>query len=80
MMKHARNSGVLQRFEPFRLRFDGFGGVNWRLLHSLDLDRVIREGDVDMIQAHMENIAFARFSREDLEVTSDECIIKACRL
>lgn len=26
-------------------------GVNWRLLHSLDLDRVIREGDVDMIQA-----------------------------
>lgn len=28
-------------------------------------------------EAHMENITFARFSREDLEVTSDECIIKA---
>lgn len=28
-------------------------------------------------EAHMENIAFARFSREDLEVTSDDCIIKA---
>lgn len=54
--------------------------VNWRLLHSLDLDRVIREGDVDMIQAHMENITFARFSREDLEVTSDECIIKVVQL
>eukprot|EP00434_Breviolum_minutum_P040696 symbB.v1.2.036176.t1/scaffold5046.1/size31495/3 len=54
--------------------------VNWRLLHSLDLDRVIREGDVDMIQAHMENIAFARFSREDLEVTSDDCIIKVVTL
>eukprot|EP00435_Cladocopium_sp_Y103_P029835 s649_g7.t1 len=54
--------------------------VNWRLLHSLDLDRVIREGDVDMIQAHMENICFSRFSTEDLETTSDESIIKVVAL
>ena len=26
-------------------------GINWRLLHSLDLDRVVREGDIDTIQA-----------------------------
>ena len=25
--------------------------MNWRLLHSLDIDRVVREGDVDTIQA-----------------------------
>ena len=34
-------------------------GVNWRLLHSLDLDRVIREGDVDMIQAPAEVVPWA---------------------
>lgn len=33
-----------------------------------------------MIQAHMENICFSRFSTEDLETTSDESIIKVVAL
>eukprot|EP00929_Paragymnodinium_shiwhaense_P116779 TRINITY_DN8665_c1_g1_i1.p1 TRINITY_DN8665_c1_g1~~TRINITY_DN8665_c1_g1_i1.p1 ORF type:complete len:1279 (-),score=245.37 TRINITY_DN8665_c1_g1_i1:64-3900(-) len=56
------------------------GRINWRLLHSLDLDRVIREGDVETIQAHMENLTYARFSREDLEMTSDDNIMKVMQL
>lgn len=56
------------------------GRINWRLLNSLDLDRVIREGDVDTIQAHMDNITYARFGREDLEVSSDEAIVKVVQL
>ncbi|CAJ1453919.1 unnamed protein product [Effrenium voratum] len=56
------------------------GRMNWRLLHSLDIDRVVREGDVDTIQAYMDNITFSRFGREDLDVTSDDCIIKVVQL
>ncbi|CAE8657245.1 unnamed protein product, partial [Polarella glacialis] len=56
------------------------GRINWRLLHSLDLDRVVREGDVDTIQAHMDNITYARFGREDMESMSDDSIVKVVQL
>eukprot|EP00439_Symbiodinium_sp_Y106_P066351 s1418_g10.t2 len=56
------------------------GRINWRLLHSLDLDRVVREGDIDTIQAYLDNITYSRFSREDLEVTSDDGLIKVVQL
>lgn len=56
------------------------GRLNWRLLHSLDLDRVVRDGDVETIQAHLDNITFARFSKEDLEATNDESLIKMVQL
>jgi hypothetical protein len=56
------------------------GRLNWRLLHSLDLDRVVHDGDVETIQAHMDNVMFARFEREDFEQYTDECIIKVVKL
>jgi len=54
--------------------------MNWRLLHSLDLDRVIHEGDVDTVQGYMDNIMFARFNAEDLQSTTDESIVKVVQL
>eukprot|EP00403_Amphidinium_massartii_P029907 CAMPEP_0178391188 /NCGR_PEP_ID=MMETSP0689_2-20121128/11036_1 /TAXON_ID=160604 /ORGANISM="Amphidinium massartii, Strain CS-259" /LENGTH=1117 /DNA_ID=CAMNT_0020011727 /DNA_START=67 /DNA_END=3420 /DNA_ORIENTATION=+ len=56
------------------------GRINWRLLHSLDLDRIVREGDVESIQTHMDNVTFARFSKEDLEMANDDLIIKVVQL
>lgn len=64
----------------FSFRPRGPSKINWRLLHSLDLDSVIRDGDVDQIQHHMENMMFARFDQDDLHHCSDDQLLKLVHL
>lgn len=56
------------------------GRINWRVLHALDLERVVREGDVETIQTYLDNITFARFGKEDVEAASDDGLVKLVQL
>merc|ERR1719316_2386690 len=68
-------AGVASRSQRFSFR-QRTARMNWRVIHSLDIDRIKREGDVDFIQEH-----FANFSVEDLgSVTSDECVAKLVQM
>uniref|UniRef100_A0A0G4FT93 C2H2-type domain-containing protein n=1 Tax=Chromera velia CCMP2878 TaxID=1169474 RepID=A0A0G4FT93_9ALVE len=52
------------------------GRVNWRMLHALDLDRVIRESDTETIEQHMQNITFAKIDVDDVQACSDNQLVK----
>ena len=47
------------RFEARRARLD------WRLLHSVDVDRLMRENDLDMLETTLETVAFGDVTVED---------------
>jgi len=79
-MGHMPQMGLLGG-QPKRFIFQSrTGRLNWRLLHSLDIDRIMREGDVESIQSHMDNVTFSKFSKEDLEMANDDLIIKLVQI
>eukprot|EP00740_Mantoniella_antarctica_P000575 CAMPEP_0181395378 /NCGR_PEP_ID=MMETSP1106-20121128/28308_1 /TAXON_ID=81844 /ORGANISM="Mantoniella antarctica, Strain SL-175" /LENGTH=251 /DNA_ID=CAMNT_0023516995 /DNA_START=126 /DNA_END=878 /DNA_ORIENTATION=+ len=47
------------RFEARRARLD------WRLLHAVDVDRMMRENDLDALESTLETVAFGDVSVED---------------
>ena len=47
------------KFEKRNTRLD------WRLLHSLDVDRIVRETDLDTLESALETVAFGDVSMED---------------
>ncbi|KAK3254491.1 hypothetical protein CYMTET_36294 [Cymbomonas tetramitiformis] len=61
-------------FEKRRQRLD------WRLLHSVDVDRVIRETDIDLLERAVETIAFGDIEAEDTCNFSEHNFIKIFRL
>ena len=56
------------------------GHLNLRSLASVDLDRLIREVDVDVLQLHIENLAFCNLREEDLRYLSDPQVIKMFKI
>lgn len=52
------------------------GHLNLRALSKLNLEKLIREVDIDLLQNHIENIAFSNLREEDLRYLTDPQIIK----
>ena len=52
------------------------GRLNIREISSLDVDKLIREVDIDILQQHIENIAFAKLKEEDIRYMTDAQLIK----
>lgn len=61
---------------------DGFyfrqrkGSLNIRGLESIDLEKLIREVDIDLLQQNLEDLTFCDFSEQHLQFLSDRHIIK----
>lgn len=56
------------------------GRINWRYLHTLDDEQVVRTGDTETLLKIQDNLMFARFGEEDLQIASDLEIRKMVRL
>jgi hypothetical protein len=65
---------------------DGFffqqrrGHLNLRSVASLNLDKLVREVDIDLLQIHIENITFCNLREEDLRYLTDPQIVKLFRI
>jgi hypothetical protein len=55
------------------------GRLDIRTLSQLDLDRIVREVDIDNLQIHLENITFCQLKEEDLRFLTDPQVIKLFR-
>lgn len=56
------------------------GRLNLRKLEGIDMDRMIREVDVDTLQQHLEDLTFSLFNEDDLQFFSDRQVVKMFRL
>mmetsp|Transcript_12308 Transcript_12308/g.19865 ORF Transcript_12308/g.19865 Transcript_12308/m.19865 type:complete len:1163 (+) Transcript_12308:57-3545(+) len=56
------------------------GRLDWRSLSAVDIDRIIREVDIEALQNNLENIAYADIESEDLRQFSDTNYVKIFRL
>lgn len=54
------------RFQPRR------GKLDWRSVSSLDLDRVMREVDIDALEQQLAGVAFAEVTREGEKLGAQE--------
>jgi hypothetical protein len=52
------------------------GRLNVRSLAKIDLERMIRDVDIDLLQQHVENITFCRLNEDDLHYLTDPQILK----
>jgi hypothetical protein len=52
------------------------GNLDIRSLSQLDLDRVVRDVDIDTIQSHLENITFCHLREEDMRLLTDPLVVK----
>lgn len=55
------------------------GKLDLRSFAKLDLERVIRDVDVDILQMHLENLTFCNLREEDLRMMTDPLLIKLFR-
>jgi zinc finger protein DZIP1 len=56
------------------------GQLNLRSLASINIEKLIREVDVDLLQIHIENITFCNIREEDLRYLTDPQIVKFFRI
>lgn len=56
------------------------GHINLRKFESINLEKLIREVDIDILQQNLEEIAFSRLTENDLNYLSDRQIVKLFRL
>ena len=56
------------------------GRLDLRAVSQVDLERVIRDVDVDVLQAFLENITFSNLREEDLRFLTDQLVIKLFRI
>ena len=66
-----------------RFAFRGRGGrerVDWRLIAAVDPDAVQRDGDLDALQAVIENLTFADVQGEGVRTMADANLVKLARL
>jgi hypothetical protein len=69
--------------QPARFEFRGRTGrerVDWRLLAAIDPDAVQRDGDIDALQAAIENLTFADVQGEGVRTLADANLVKLARL
>ena len=56
------------------------GHLNLRALANINLDKLVREVDIDLLQSHIENITFCNLREEDLRYFTDPQIVKLFRV
>ena len=56
------------------------GNLNLRGLSSLDVNKIIKDVDIDVLQMHLENIAFCNLKEEDLRYLTDPLVVKLFRV
>eukprot|EP00903_Cladosiphon_okamuranus_P014853 g13754.t1 len=56
------------------------GKLDMRAIGRVDIDSVVKDVDIDTLQAHLENITFAHVSEDDLRLYSDQCFLNLFRL
>lgn len=54
--------------------------LNLRLLSQLDIDRVVRDVDIECLQRHIEQITFCSLREEELKYVTDQQVIKLFRV
>ena len=54
---------VAQDFLPFIFQTRR-GKLDWRSISNIDLDRVAREADIDLLEQHLKGLAFADVTTE----------------
>ncbi len=50
--------------------------IDVRSISKLDLDKIVREVDVEMLQKSLENITFGKLELDDLKYMPDDLIIR----
>ena len=66
-------------FQPFAFQ-PRRGKLDWRSLSKLDLDRVVREVDIDSLEKHLQGVAFADVTADDLHWFSEADFMQLFRL
>lgn len=56
------------------------GHLNLRRLEAIDLERLIRQVDIDILQQHIEDLTFCDFRENDVHFLTDKQIVKLFRL
>ncbi len=56
------------------------GHLNLRGIAKVNLERMVREVDIDTLQQHIENITFCNLREEDLRYLTDPQIVKIFRI
>ena len=56
------------------------GRLDWRKLSSVDIDRVMRDVELDALEDNLENITFAEISEDDLRYFTDSNFLKLFRM
>ena len=56
------------------------GKLNLRALANVNIDELVRGVDIDILQQHIENLAFSALSEDDLRYLTDPQIIKIFKL
>jgi hypothetical protein len=52
------------------------GTLDLRSISRVDIERIIREVDIDTLQSFLENITFSDLNSEELSLYSDECFLR----
>jgi zinc finger protein DZIP1 len=63
----------------FRDRLGG-GRINWRQLMNVDLDRVVKEIDLQTLETLLNNLTYANLDKDDLDRLGDAHFVKLFRL
>jgi zinc finger protein DZIP1 len=56
------------------------GHLNLRRLEGIDLERLIREVDIDVLQQNIEDITFCEFGENDVHFLTDRQVVKIFRM
>eukprot|EP00966_Prymnesium_polylepis_P222961 5157443-Prymnesium_polylepis.2 len=64
---------------PFHFR-PRRGKLDWRQLMRLDLDRIESDVDIDALEPHLDNLAFAHVTKEDLHWFSEGDFLQLQRM
>ena len=52
------------------------GRIDIRSISQIDVDRIVRDVDIDLLQTHLENLTFCELKESDLRYLTDPQIIK----
>lgn len=52
------------------------GSLDLRSISQLDLERVVREVDIDLLQSYLENVTFCNLKEEDMRFLTDPLVVK----
>ena len=56
------------------------GRLNLRKVEAIDIERMIREVDIDILQQVVEDLTFSEFGEDDLHFLSDRQVVKLFKM